>query len=683
MEQFGGETIGSVPDFIRHRVSFVNRYVPNKVAQARMLEGEVTSNELKQLMSGDLKQLSAIHPTDFNYHAASDGYVGIHGLARIDKFMSDTARWTFKKLTAPENPIRWNFADKVFLDAVAKKADILASQGIEITDARLNALRQSATREAVTQTEKTFYTIRRQNRGLYAMRIVSAFPSASLNAFYRYGRLAVQNPTRVAGFLHSYNSMFVSFGIDQYGNPAADPLKATHIVLPLSKELGWGGGKGIRLSARSIGFLLNVPGPSFFTAVPVSKFMAWKPKTEDTLKTLMGSNYDTFFPYGPQASIAQGLTPTWAQYLYRYVTGDESKADYLNSVKSVANYYHTLDEMGIKKYPGIDVVREDVRKLYFTKVQWSYASFFGVPIKVDTDPMKLYEDYFSILTNKWKERGNNNTDAKFLAGQEFLATLGSDFPLDRVTYKGVSAKAYIPATLENYSRVFDKNNDLVNELSHFDPKLITLLTLDVPTKPEDFNLSIYKILNDPKTKFPGGVEANNVRMSPEEEETQRNINRTWINYNDKKDKLTSLALSQGYRSLAAAPKLSAELESYAKETLSVQSPEWFDAYNLPKFGDKSYTYAKGLETIVNNSKFMAAHGQSKLWQDVQSFISVRNVYTSVYQSLPNGDRRKKALKDNYLNQLVDNMPQWEPNLQELINRYFINDTMKTTKVEVK
>jgi hypothetical protein len=41
MEQFGGYTIGSVPDFIRSRVSFVNRYIPNKAVQAKVLEARL------------------------------------------------------------------------------------------------------------------------------------------------------------------------------------------------------------------------------------------------------------------------------------------------------------------------------------------------------------------------------------------------------------------------------------------------------------------------------------------------------------------------------------------------------------------------------------------------------------------------------------------------------------------
>jgi hypothetical protein len=681
MEQFGAYTAGQVPDFIRSRISFVNRYLPNKEAQALALKGEVTSVQLQSLMSKNLDELSAIHPTDFNYQAAAEGLTGVRGLSIIDKFMSDVARKTFKALAAPENPIRWQFADKAFVDVMMKKIKVLADQGIEVTDVRMNALRQAASREAIAETEKTFYTIRRQNRGLYAARVASAFPSASLNAFYRYGRMAIKNPTRVAGFLHSYNSTFKSFGIDKYGNPVENPLEATHLVLPGSKDIGLFSGKGVRLSARSLGFLLNLPGPSYFAAVPLGKLMEWKPNTEDTLKNVLGSNYDVFFPYGPTTVFAP--KPLWLDNGWKYLNGPESNADFLNSVKSVSNYYHTLDEMGIQKFPGDDVVRQDAKNLYGVKAQWTFASPFGVPVKVDTDPMKIFEDYYSILTNKWIAKGNNATDAKALAGEELLATLGTDFQLDRITYKGSPAKAYVQSNLSSFNRVFKENNDLVSALANLNPKMIELLTLDLPYKPEEFNLSIYKILNDPKTKLPGNVLYNDMALNAKQEESKRQINRTWIKYNDKRDKLNSLALSAGKPSLNSIPKLKAELEEYARTVLGKENPQWFDEW-APKEGAKdiAYPYANALEMITTNVKFMAAHGQSKLWQDAQNFLYMRNVYVNMYQSLPDYDPRKKNLKAAYLNNLNTDMSQWEKPLQELISRYFINDSMTPTEAKV-
>jgi hypothetical protein len=682
IEQFGVYTEGTIPDFVRSRIAFINRYLPSKEAQAAALKAPVTANQLKLLMAKNLDELSAIHPTELNYQLAADGLVGARGLSKIDKALSDFSRFIFRKLAAPENPIRWSYADKIFSDIMVKKADVLKKQGVEITDVRMNALRQSATREVVAETEKTFYTIRRQNRGIYASRVLTAFPAASMNAFYRYGRLAIKNPTRVAGFLHSYNSMFTSFGIDKNGEPVTNPLDATHIVLPMSKELGLFGGKGVRLSARSIGFLLNIPGPSFITALSVGTLQKWKPSTEDTMKSVLGDSYDMFFPYGTGTNIVQTMTPVWLDSFQKYLLGPESQHDFLNSVKSVADYYHTLEDMGIQKYPGDDVIKRKVQDMYGIKAQWQFASIAGVPIKVDTDPMQLYTDYYKTLVNKWITLGNNEVDAKFLAEKEMLATLGDNFPLDRVTYNGKTQVAYVPSNLKTYNRVFEENPKLTASLAKIDPKLVSMLFLDVKTKPEEFNLAIYKILNDPDTKLPGNIPFNKIRLTPEQYETERQINRAQLKFNERKDKLNAQALAQGRADYTSIPQLKAELEAYAKEVLAPQSPEWFDRYNDPKPKNYSYNYAKGLETIVNNVEFMTKHGDKKMWQDVSNFISMRSQYVDAYQALQDRDPRKKQLIAGYQQYLTQNISQWEPAFQEVIRRYFINDKMTETIVGI-
>jgi hypothetical protein len=400
------------------------------------------------------------------------------------------------------------------------------------------------------------------------------------------------------------------------------------------------------------------------------------------MKQVLGSNYEILFPYGTQTSLGAVLRPVWLDAYTKYLLGPESQADFLNSVKSVADYYHTLDEMGIQKFPGLNVVRQDVRNMYKTKAQWQFASIAGVPIKVDTDPMQLYTDYYKTLVNKWVVNGNTEVDAKFLAEKEMLATLGTNFPLDRVTYSGKTQVAWVPSNVKSYDRVFEENPGLTATLAKLDPKLVSLLTLDIKSKPEDFNLSIYKILNDPNTKLPGNIPFNKIKLSPEQYETERQINRAQIKFNEKKDKLNAQALAQGKADYTSIPQLKAELESYAKDTLAPQSPEWFDRYNNPNPPNYAYNYAKGLETVVTNVEFMTKHGDSKMWQDISNFISMRNMYVDSYQALGDRDPRKKMLTAGYQQYLIENMSQWEPNFQEVIRRYFTKDKLDKTIVGI-
>jgi hypothetical protein len=680
-KQFGDTSPSAILDGVRDRMGLVNRYLPNLDAQALALSKDVNSAELAQILSKDLNRLSPIHPLDFNIHVASE--FGYRTLDKIEGALNRGASRIFGLLTRPENPIRWASADRFFPDALAKKANELTEQGFTFTNKdgtfnfeRLETVRSAARREALEMNEKTFYTIRRQNRALYAARLATAFPTASLNAFYRYGRFALKNPERVGQFLYNYQAAFRSFGIDQNGNPTDDPMAATHLVVPTTKEMGFFGGKGIRLNARSIGFLLNYPSPSIFSSVAVSEIYKRKPGMEDLMKSWLGSNYDVLFPYGPQTDWKSSLVPRWAKDAWFYLNGPQGNADFLNSWKDVHNYYMTLDDLGIMKYPGDETVYRDTRKNFAVKANWSFASIFGAPAKVDINPMALYEEAYDLLVNKYRLIANNEQLAKELAGAELTAKLGPNFPIDRVNFKGSSANAFIQPNVESYNRVFEDSTGLAEKLARQNPELVGLLTLDIDASKEEFNLSVYKILNDPKTKLPDGSPLNDVKLTPKQEEERRQINRGWALYNQLTETLEAEAVKRDGKSLRSHPELLEARRIVANDLIRKQSESWWTEYNDPKRGDKSYRYAYALNSIVNDDTWMNKYGNTKLWNDVKEFMAIRNTVVEVYKGMPDRSSQKSNVKKNYVAYIDNRMKTWHPKLQDLINRNFEEDTMK-------
>jgi len=680
-KQFGETTPSVILDTVRDRLGLVNRYLPNVEARALVLSKEVNSAELAKILSGELNRLSPIHPLDFNIHVASE--FGYRTLDKIEGAINNGASRIFGLLTRPENPIRWAAADRFFPDAIAKKANELTEQGFTFINKdgtfnfnKLEVLRSAARREALEMNEKTFYTIRRQNRALYSARLATAFPTASLNAFYRYGRFALKNPERVGQFLYNYQSAFRSFGVDQYGNPTDNPLEATHLVVPATKEMGFFGGKGIRLNARSIGFLLNYPSPSIFSSAAVAEIYKRKPQTEDLMKSWLGANYDVLFPYGPQTDWKSSLVPRWAKDAWFYFNGPEGNADFLNSWKDVHNYYMTLDELGIMKYPGEEVVYRDTRKNFAVKANWAFASIFGAPAKVDTNPMALYEEAYNLLVNKYRLIANNEKLARELAGAELTAKLGPNFPLDRVSFKGSSANAYIQPNYESYKRVFEDSTGLAETLARQSQELVGLLTLDVDASKEEFNLSIYRILNDPKTKLPDGSVLNDIKLTPKQEEERRQINRGWALYNQLTDTLEAEAKRRDNKSLRSHPELLEARRIVAGDLIRKQSESWWKEYNDPQRGDKSFRYAYALNTVLNNDEWMSKYGNTKLWNDVKEFMAIRNTVVEVYKGMPDRSAQKSSVKKNYIAFIDERMKTWHPKLQELINRNFEEDNMK-------
>ena len=683
IRQFGEYSPEQVVTIVKNRVGLFKRYVPDVRAQKLILEKEVSSIELQKILTENKTvKLSALHPNDFEYDKIDEA-VGAKGLGALEAMADKAMGQIWSKLTSPENPIRWSFADKVFKDIVARKANILANQGVVITDKMLIDLRAAATREALQETEDTFYTVRRKNRALWASRTLVAFPTATANAFYRYGRLAIKNPVRFAGFLNNYQAAFRSFGVDQYGNDVDDPTKAQYLLLPGTKELGLMGGKGIRLNARSIGFLLNLPSLSFFATVPVGYLIKAKPTREETMKDVLGPAYDYLFPYGVNQAPLSGLTPTWLINYGRYVTGNESDKDFLESVKSVANYRHSLAELGIAPMPPMDEIRREARDLFRQKANWQFSSLAGVPARVDTKPMQLLEQYYNILVNKYLTKGSTRDEAVTKAGDEFLANISPNFPLDRITYSGSSSKTFIPATTEAYKRVWTENAGLIDKLGSIDKsgRLVGLITLDIDSSKEETSLSVYKFLKDPKTKLPNGVVLNNVELTPEQEEQRRMINRTWDKYTKVRDALEQVAITKyGKKSLRQVPELQKALKTYADTELKKENEDWWIEKEGSGTGaDNSFRYARALSDIVSDEKFMKKHGNTPLWQDVTKFLAVRNAIVEVYRALPDRDRRKADLKESYLKGIDVAMTTFHPKLQDLLKRYFEDDTMKVIK----
>jgi hypothetical protein len=684
--QFGDTSPATIVESVRDKIGLVNRYLPNLEAQALALSKDVNSVELAKILGKDLNRLSPIHPLDFNIHVASE--FGYRTLDKIEGAINRGASRIFNLLTKPENPIRQNLGDNFFADAVARKGNELTKQGFTFINKdgtfnfeKLNNLRSSARVEALQLNEKTFYTINRQNRALYAARLATAFPTASLNAFYRYGRFALKNPERVGQFLYNYQAAFRSFGVDRNGNPTDDPMKTTHLVVPTTKELGFFGGKGIRLSARSIGFLLNYPSPSIFASAATAEIYERKPEMEDLMKGWLGSNYDVLFPYGPQTNWKSSLIPRWAKDAWFYLNGPEGNADFLNSWKDVHNYYMTLDDLGIMKYPGEETVYRDTRKNFAVKANWAFGNIFGVPAKVDINPMALYEEAYGLLINKYKLITNNDKLARELAGTEMTAKLGPNFPIDRVSFKGSSANAFIQPNVESYNRVFKDSTGLAEKLARQNPELVGLLTLDIDPSKEEFNLSVYKILNDPNTKLPDGSPLNDVKLTPKQEEERRQINRAWALYNQVTETLEAEAVKRDGKSLRSHQELLDARRLIASDLIRKKSEAWWTEYNDPSRGDKSYRYAYGLNSVINDDAWMKKYGNTKLWNDVKEFMNIRNAVVSVYKTAPDRSGIKSNIKKNYIAYIDERMKTWHPKLQELINRNFEEDTMKDATQE--
>jgi hypothetical protein len=674
-----------VNSYLADKVALVNRTFPSFEARAAILQREVRGEELQAMLANYTDELYDIVPGNFNYGAANIG--GVNAYENLSQKVNNLAAMVFRGMARAENPIRNTFFDNIAIDAMARKAEYLVSQGVEMTPARWNALRQSAGREAIQELEKTVYTIRRQNRLLHNARFAVAFPTATVNAFYRYGRLAANNPVRATQFANNYGRMFQSFGVDENGNPTTNIEDITHLILPGTGDMGLGYmDEGIALNAKSLGFLLNQPSPSFISALSIGKVMQKFPGTEEGIKealTINGTDwFSVIFPYGAPTSLTKQLTPPWANAAYNAATKDQGKGDWLSSWRSVYNYHKMLVELGIeKKFPSDEMILQEVTSLWREKFLSGFTSVFGVPYKVETNPMRGTTNLFYKLKDKYVAQGKGEQEARDLAGDEMIALLGPNFMVDRVTFTGSNKELNIPASYEAYQRVFKQNDELVGKLASIDKSdigLVGLLTADLPRTQDEKSTNILNILSDPNLTLPGtSKRLNDFKLTPQEVERERMKQRTWNNYNLVREALEA-KITDG-KTLRAHPQLKAALDQLVETTFKDQSQAWYDEYQLAASGDSSYKYARAFKAITTDEKFMTARQDVQFWKDARLFMKARDIFSALYQSLPDYDSRKAIIREGYNQWIAQTVKQWDPNLETIITQYFDNDSLKAVE----
>ena len=88
--------------------------------------------------------------------------------------------------------------------------------------------------------------------------------------------------------------------------------------------------------------------------------------------------------------------------------------------------------------------------------------------------------------------------------------------------------------------------------------------------------------------------------------------------------------------------------------------------------------AKGMQMIVNDSAYK--NRTDNYWQQVKAFISYRNKMVDAYNS-PEAEaaKAKTAIQQAWVSYLQnDTAGAWDPRLQQIIDRYFVNDSLKRT-----
>jgi len=694
-----GKEPDDIVDIIDDSIRYVNSLLPTLESKALALKGPVNQFELQKILADKVDQLTPIQPLDVEY--TSPGLV-----ASFNQGIDAVLARPWRTLLKPENIIRQVYGDVAHAKIVIEKARAIEASGQNVTLDTLLALRNSSAVEIVDNLKKVFYTIPRQHRALYLSRLAVVFPNAAFSGFYRYTGFAARQPRRVAGFLNAYYSLYNTYGVDQYGNPVENPEDVEYLLVPGSKELGFNDGKGIILSTRATNFLANLPGPNWLIPVPIAQVYADKPNAEKTIKKMVdkylggipGFSYDELFPYGinpTKDQIKSSFTPSWLRDFYTAFSADEDNIRWREALENEAQRLNIMADMGLRPYPKYQEIVDGAKDNYYRRAFNKFFSIFGTSQVLGQYGVGLFEDYFQMLidinTTKAEaikdpvERNKALAQVVNEAEKQFQAQVKvSDkvaFPMERLFVNVRDRAAYFPASIDAYERIYEDYSGLAKYLENkISPETVGLLTADLPY---EYSGQIAKFLNDPNSTLPGGTKLNSQIKSRADVEKELELSRFWGAYTAKIKELNTAARAAGYSSYASIEGLRIIKDDYVNNVLGKASPLWLNEYKInANNGDKAYTWAKAIKVVTQNTKdgkpnkFMKEFGDTQFWVHTKAFSDLRDLYANAYKDAPSGT--KTAIQTLWRNRLEGTLDLWDPTLQRMITRYFLNDDLEAT-----
>ena len=485
---------------------------------------------------------------------------------------------------------------------------------------------------ALRQLKNTLFTIDRKSNLSHYMRLISPFFSAFENTTKTWARIAYEKPQTI----NRANLIFTSpnragIATDENGNlvPPEEASMDDYIWIEVPESLKKVPfiGKGLTsltemgIQKKSLdvifqGEAIHLPvGP--YVAVPISEMVKRKPELEKTLSWAI--------PYGPERSAVRAFLPTWVK---RQLTkGDgQSNQQYANTYALIwTTEQHKRREMGQPAATADEI--EKMTDAYYNmrtvaNLILPFAPTFQTPYKFYIDQWRQYQEQFGMeaQTKFWQDYGDD-----FFEFTQSLSknTTGSFASVGSVG----NAKAHA---------------DLITELSIIDPKLIGIVTN--AGQAYDFSQAAY-MWQQANTISPSSSEFYRTRKDPAEAALDSERSLGWIKYREVMSQIDSEMQRRGLTSLQS--KAGADLASMKKQMvaqLGAENAAWYDDY-LDTDGSKTNKIIRGLETIVNNEKFMNQYGDNPTFKSIAVYLEIRTATEAALASRESKSIDAKANAD--------------------------------------
>lgn len=611
----------------------------------------VTGSELKALLAGE-ENLSRILSARGVWETYGNSKSKLREVGAMYNRALDKL-WGYA-MTQPETLLARNpFFDREFRRQMETRINVIEQQakkrGLKMTveqwNKQLQAMRQSARRDALAEMEKTFYNIRRYSTPVYAARFLTAFPGAVFNSLYRYGRFAWREPERMLVGSLALGDAISVLGVDGEGNPVSEENigDAVYLLIPGTKESAEDSGATIPIGSVATMFV-DLPQLSWLGNFAVSSIVARNPKNDqrfrDAFDTVgLGWYYDDLFPFGPPANPLSVLFGPYQKEIRRWFGGLSDTDFIMSSVQFYANSMAQWEKNGYEgDAPTFEEAIEETRAYYFARTielgplqlpvpnPLSRAvTKFMAPVSIkQTPPGQMMRDAWY----RHREQYPNDTAE---ARKTFMEKHG---PWARwYTFSSSEYTTYMPSSIDVFERVWEKYPNLVrkmNEIAGDDAvEYVNLLVLDAD---QTFDPTVNNYMrNNP---LPGDDVPVLRRIQPERFANIVQVNDGWDLYSREVVKYESeLTRLREMRDNASSPEMQ---DFYRDEIYRTEQSwtEWLDtgplSENIPwqvsrndRGQDKADNAAAFLSIIVNDPDFSKDEGRSQFWKNVKFFVDER------------------------------------------------------------
>lgn len=637
----------------------IDQYLPTAEARRFASVNEVTPGQLQQMLSG--QQLSRIAGEDMMF---IPGNAIERGWRKLNAGLDKLWQWI---ATMPEDRVaRWPFYQREFRYQMQRRSEILASQGVKMTNKQFAALRQASHRDALAELEKTFYNIRRYNSVAYMSRFLMSFPGAFFNSIYRYGRFTAKEPERVFQSLLISNEILKTGAIDEDGNPVDKISDAAYFVIPGTRRDPGDTGQRIPIGSLT-SFALNYPGLSYASTVAVSAITAKNPKTEELLRSAFGSAFDEMFPYGIPRNWEEVMLGSYQKDLIKGFRGESDEQFVQTSVQIFADNMARWERDGmVGDAPTFTDAVDETRAFYFARSGKKAVNSFSLS---EQPPGQLMRDSWYAI----KELYPDNPEEARRVYMEQYGEWARWY-----TYSSGEYSAYLPSTQDAYQRVWvdfpELTRSIVSLVGDDGLKYVSLLGLGTDGQFSQPVSNYYR-----ENPLPGDDQPVVTRMNPEQFNNMVRADEGWGIYS--KSRILFDTEMTRLRQLRDNAKSESQKDVYRDQISNLEdgwrawvqdlqeaNPAWgFDFNEGAK--KKPQNAALVLRKIMDDPKFKDGPGKTPLWQNLKLLIDGRETALDAIRKEETSEG-KDEIRRGFVQWVNNDLVASTPELVSVWERYF-------------